>query len=78
MPEYRSTEEIKEILTRHFWGDENIEVIAPIVSGLFNHCHLDKLAPIIMELLTDDPLVQQVTEIYERGSTLFFTLQETK
>ena len=76
MFDYRNTEEIKEILTKYYWGDESIDVIAAIVSGLFNHSHLDKLAPIIMELLNDDPLVQIITKIYEQGSTLFFTLHD--
>jgi hypothetical protein len=71
----KRTAEIKEIFTRYFGGDSNIDIIASIAGGLFNHCSMEKLAPIIMELLSDDPLVDRITEIYAQGNTLWTTLQ---
>ena len=75
MHKNKRIDEVREMLTRHYWGYDNIELIIPIVAALIDNCHINKLAPIITELLSDDPLVGRITEIYEQGSTLWSALQ---
>lgn len=77
MLENKRISEVKEILTRHYWSHNNIELIIPIVAALIDHCRIDRLVPIITELLSDDPLVERITEIYGQGGTLWFALQKT-
>jgi len=59
-------------------GQEAREVvlIAPILGGLMNTCRLEEIAPIIKELLSEDPLITKITEIYERGGSLWSALQQ--
>jgi hypothetical protein len=78
MHESKRVEEIREMLTSRYWGYDNIELIIPIVAALIDNYNIEKIAPIITELLSDDPLVNRITEIYEKGTTLWFALQENK
>ena len=71
----RRMEEAREMLISRYWGDESIEHIIPILGKLLCYCNIEKIAPIITELLHDDPLVDRISKIYEQGDTLWFTLQ---
>ena len=75
MHESKRVEEIREMLTSRYWGYESIELIIPILAALIEHNNIEKLAPIITELLSDDPLINRISDIYEKGSTLWFALQ---
>ena len=64
----------REMITRYYAGDNEKESIIPILAGLLSYSDVGKLKPIIMELLHDDPLVDQITKIYSQGQSLWFAL----
>jgi len=82
MLEERNMEAARDVLTRHYGVstpgqvEPEVELIAPVLGGLMNTCYLDEIAPIIMELLNDDSLVAKITEIYERGYSLWSALEK--
>jgi len=76
MSNEKGMERIKEMLLRCHCSDDSIELLVPIIAGLLDHCHIEKVAVIVKELLNDDPLVNRITKIYEEGSTLWFALKD--
>jgi hypothetical protein len=73
----RRMEEAQEIITSYYWGHKDIiEFVPPILGGLLNHCRLEEITPIIMELLHDNPLVERISKIYEQGHTLWSALED--